>query len=252
MAFRKPAIALLLLAATAVASNPQEKAASAPPPGGEKAAKPAEFAEMFWTIVGGGQMNGTGGWFHAGESRYGWKWLFERFDGDKDEKITKEEFRGPAELFQRLDRNKDQRITQDDLDWSNNSAFARASMPASQWFRMFDVNSNGKLTREEWDALFNRMAKDKGYVTADDLRDAFPTTPPPRPTGPAAQAAGMPSKQVLLKGLLNGELGSAFEGPAIGQQAPDFKLRTQDGSRQIRLADFRGKKPVVLVFGSFT
>jgi peroxiredoxin len=42
------------------------------------------------------------------------------------------------------------------------------------------------------------------------------------------------------------------EGPAINQQAPDFILRTQDGKRQVRLSDFRGKKPVVLVFGSFT
>jgi len=55
-----------------------------------------------------------------------------------------------------------------------------------------------------------------------------------------------------MKGLLDGELGSSHEGPAIGDDAPDFTLKTQDGKRQIRLSQFRGQKPVVLVFGSFT
>lgn len=34
--------------------------------------------------------------------------------------------------------------------------------------------------------------------------------------------------------------------------APDFALKTLDGTETIRLSDFRGKKPVVLIFGSFT
>lgn len=38
----------------------------------------------------------------------------------------------------------------------------------------------------------------------------------------------------------------------IGSIAPDFTLTTQDGKGTIRLSDYRGKKPVVLVFGSYT
>jgi len=38
----------------------------------------------------------------------------------------------------------------------------------------------------------------------------------------------------------------------IGNAAPDFTLKTPDGSAQVRLASFHGKKPVVLVFGSYT
>jgi peroxiredoxin len=41
-------------------------------------------------------------------------------------------------------------------------------------------------------------------------------------------------------------------GPRIGQRAPDFVLRTHDGKQRIALTDYLGKKPVVLVFGSFT
>ena len=38
----------------------------------------------------------------------------------------------------------------------------------------------------------------------------------------------------------------------VGAEAPDFELGTVDGKKQIHLADYLGKKPVVLVFGSFT
>jgi len=43
-----------------------------------------------------------------------------------------------------------------------------------------------------------------------------------------------------------------FEGPALGDMAPAFRLNTHDGKRAISLADYRDKKPVVLIFGSFT
>lgn len=40
--------------------------------------------------------------------------------------------------------------------------------------------------------------------------------------------------------------------PKVGQPAPLFALKTADGKETIRLADYFGKKPVVLVFGSLT
>jgi len=52
--------------------------------------------------------------------------------------------------------------------------------------------------------------------------------------------------------MLKGEIGSLREGPAPGAQAPAFRLRTHDGKRTVSLSDYRGKKPVVLIFGSFT
>lgn len=38
----------------------------------------------------------------------------------------------------------------------------------------------------------------------------------------------------------------------VGDAAPDFELQTHDKSKTVRLSDFRGEKPVVLVFGSYT
>ncbi len=38
----------------------------------------------------------------------------------------------------------------------------------------------------------------------------------------------------------------------VGDSAPDFRLSTPDGSSTVQLSDFRGQRPVVLVFGSYT
>jgi hypothetical protein len=38
----------------------------------------------------------------------------------------------------------------------------------------------------------------------------------------------------------------------VGQVAPDFSLRSPDGASSVQLSSFRGDRPVVLVFGSYT
>ncbi|MBI2954138.1 MAG: hypothetical protein HYY30_07480 [Chloroflexi bacterium] len=40
--------------------------------------------------------------------------------------------------------------------------------------------------------------------------------------------------------------------PKPGDVAPAFELRDVNGENPIRLSDFRGQKPVALIFGSFT
>ena len=40
--------------------------------------------------------------------------------------------------------------------------------------------------------------------------------------------------------------------PKAGDMAPDFTLYDIEGKNAVSLSDFRGKKPVALVFGSFT
>jgi len=39
---------------------------------------------------------------------------------------------------------------------------------------------------------------------------------------------------------------------SIGDPAPEFNLRTADKKTRVSLSSFRGQKPVVLVFGSYT
>lgn len=40
--------------------------------------------------------------------------------------------------------------------------------------------------------------------------------------------------------------------PSEGDLAPDFELSDVNGGNTVRLSDFRGQRPVALVFGSFT
>ncbi len=40
--------------------------------------------------------------------------------------------------------------------------------------------------------------------------------------------------------------------PTVGDPAPDFELRDIHGEDPIRLNSFQGRKPIVLIFGSFT
>lgn len=54
----------------------------------------------------------------------------------------------------------------------------------------------------------------------------------------------LPFKQlwfIARKGRLN-----------VGDPAPDFSLWTVDRKQRVQLSSFRGQKPVVLVFGSYT
>ena len=42
------------------------------------------------------------------------------------------------------------------------------------------------------------------------------------------------------------------QAPKVGDLAPDFTLFDTSGTKSVTLSDFRGKKPVALVFGSYT
>ena len=116
-------------------------------------------------------------------------------------------------------------------------------------FRRADADHNEKITSAEWQALFKEAAKGKDSLSREELHALLFPPPPPPPKDPTA---GMPSPMILLKGLFDGEIGSFHEGPVVGQLAPDFTLRTFNRATSITLSKFRGKKPVILVFGSFT
>jgi transposase len=85
-------------------------------------------------IARGSKMGPGGGWFHLGQSRYGWDWLAERFDAD-DGTIEPGEFRGPTVIFTRLDRDRSGSLSAGDLDWSDDAPFVQRQDEAYRLFR---------------------------------------------------------------------------------------------------------------------
>jgi Ca2+-binding EF-hand superfamily protein len=206
-----------------------------------------EFLQMWDAIVSGAPMNGASGWFKPSESRHSWQRLCTRFDKNRDGRIVTAEWDAAKEFFAALDRDRDNAITADDLDWSENATYFRQLGIAQQVIRQGDNDGNRKLTKEEWAALFEQAAKGKTNIDVDDLRNLLFAPMPPRKGG-----GGMPPKSILLYGLLTGEIGSGAEGPSLDTIAPDFTLKSPDGKEAITLSSHRGKRPVVLIFGSFT
>lgn len=41
-------------------------------------------------------------------------------------------------------------------------------------------------------------------------------------------------------------------GPKVGETPPDFSLKRAGSEERVRLSSFKGKRPVALVFGSYT
>jgi hypothetical protein len=189
-----------------------------------------------------------GGWYHPSISRYTWEWFTTQFDGNGDGTIVRAEFTGPFGAWERLDRDHDGVIAATDFDWSERSAWYQMARQGSRRFDMIDSDGNGRITSEEWQAYFAVVADGKDHLTNDDLRDAmFINAERPR-----SRLATFADRVDRFKVILNGDIGSMFEGPALGAPAPDFTLASHDHQGFVRLSEHRGKKPVVLIFGSFT
>ncbi len=95
----------------------------------------------------------------------------------------------------------------------------------------YDADEDGRIERREYrrgDRAFAHLDADAdGAVTTADF---------------APEWSGVPRTRDFAYGE---------GGPELGDPAPDFRLPSTSGE-ELALSSFRGKKPVVLVFGSFT
>lgn len=205
-----------------------------------------EAVSMYLVIARGGQLDGRSGWFRPSQSRFSWQWLAELHKVEPDKGITREAFLGTDAMFRRLDRDRDGTIRGFDLDWSDNNPWVMQSQMITRVFRRMDTGGDGRLSRKELDSFFDGASDGDDEMLLEQFRDAL--MPPPGPS-PVPDA---PSKETLIKGLMEGEIGSLQEGPSVGDNAPDFELKPLTGGKAVRLSEQLGNKPVVLVFGNFT
>jgi hypothetical protein len=207
----------------------------------------SEAIAMLDDILEGSQLGADDGWFALAQARslLDWPYVQARYDSNQDKQVSMEEFGGSEQDFQRLDRDDNAVLEEADLRFDEHSLAPSAGL---QMFFMGDRDANGKLTRQEFAALYDMLASEgSDYLSLDELRDQLaPAAPRPSPA-----RADRPSRSTLIRALKDQEIGSLQSGPEVGQAAPDFTLQDIEGN-EVRLASVIGEKPVVLIFGNFT
>lgn len=204
-----------------------------------------EWLDMYTAILNDEPMGPTNGWFRTSttQTRYGWDATKTKYDGDGDGRVGRSEYPGTDVDFARLDRNRDESLTEADFDFSRDYA----PSPGSILFSRLDRDGDGKVAPQEIETFFRKAdADDAGFLSRLDLERALPAP------APSMSPGDRPTKDQLIRGLFQQEIGSLQSGPDLGDSAPDFTLKTNDGKSEVTLSQLIGPKPVVLIFGSLT
>lgn len=208
-----------------------------------------------------------------------WKLLAERHDRNHDGVVEASEYSRGEDRFARLDRNGDGRLTADDFRAGARRTRPGRRMPVEalmgQFLRRYvDDDEDGRVTLQEWRLFVSDADADAdGVVTADELlcngvtRRTFATL---LATLDANRDRRLQTEELAAPfarldrnddGYVSGEemRGRAPARPAeralpkAGDPAPDFELPlVANPKKTLRLSSYRGKKPVALIFGSYT
>ena len=142
-------------------------------------------------------------------------------DADGNSKVTLREW---EKVLAALDSNADKIAGPEELNELMCAALGRKKLSIraiKRRSRHLDVNKDGKVQLGELGAMFAKIDKNK-----DQLIDA--------------------TELGAAKPIVRGQ-------PKVGDVAPDFTLPfVKDMKTQVRLSSFKGKKPVALIFGSYT
>ncbi len=207
-----------------------------------------------------------------GSAEAAWKLLASKYDRNHDGRISFDEYRRSRSAFTRLDRNGDRVLTEADLEVRRRfrpdpktlramgAAFLlrpllaeQASLGRAALGRFFSEHDSDADGRIDWLEAIENGIPERSFRRAAPLLDT--------------DGDGRISKAELLAGfeaadadgdgkLARAELGRGRRrgaAPAVGQRAPDFELPSlHDPKKLVRLSSFAGKKPVALIFGSYT
>jgi hypothetical protein len=200
-----------------------------------------EGTQRFWKLLANEPMP------RVGESRYGWEWLAGRHGKGTGGSLSRQEFFGPPAYFDRLDRNRDGALSRADFDWSDQSPMVQKAAQASLLLGRIDADSDGRISAKEWAEFYASVSKDKGSLTHDDLLELFGAS---RRGSSIGGTLADQQHQAITAAFRR--MSFRWDAPHVNTVAPDFELKSPDEKRQVRLSQFRGRRPVVLVFGSLT
>lgn len=188
----------------------------------------------------------------TGKSRFDWNWLAARFDADQSSVVTREEWSASKELFANLDRTWDGKLTEADFDWSEGGMLDRQKEVTFAFIRSIDKDSDGRVTAAEWQSGFESATAEREFLNDADLEQlVFRRVVEMTQKRDQTLRERSQKRMARLEHLIHsGRL--LTDGPEPGDIAPDFVLRSPDGLSQVQLSSFRDKKPVVLIFGSYT
>jgi hypothetical protein len=208
-----------------------------------------------------------------------WAFLAERYDGDRDGRITPAEYDRGAARFRQLDEDEDGVLTPADFRGPTNmdryvakavllrllQADADAHVLSRDEvciaFRARDLNCDGRWSESEFARA--RGAFRSRVLGAPDMPAGVDPWPHVLAAADRDGSRTLDTREVLT--FFDAEdtartgrwsppasrMHARPPGPAEGERAPAFTLSTPDGVGTIALSSLRGK-PAVLAFGSWT
>jgi hypothetical protein len=118
------------------------------------------------------------------------------------------------------------------------------SSPGDRFLQRFDEDKDGKVSKDEFPGRaerFDRVDENQdGFIEKSEINK--------RPPGGGRGASMGPPSGGRPPGFPPRE----DKGPKVGDVAPPFKLASLDGKEEFELNTFKGARPVVLLFGSYT
>jgi hypothetical protein len=127
------------------------------------------------------------------------------------------------------------------------NAQQRGPRDISATFKRLDANKNGTLEGQEIPAQLRRRVKQidtnkDGKLSLEEVQKS---------RGGRRPGTGSDRRKgEVITGAAKGE--RIADSLKVGDQAPNFTLSDPSGKREVTLSSFQGKKPVVLIFGSYT
>lgn len=215
-----------------------------------------------------------------------YEFLAANYDANQDGSVTEEEYGRGARAFRNLDKNRDGVVTAD--DWKRNrrggrTARGNSSVTAEQrlvrqrrFIEMFasflNVDGEAGIGVDEWRKWAASMpVNDDGVIAGDDLGAFLGSAKDGRMARMATRSLRRDLDTDGNGDVTRSDLASMFAAvdtdgdqvlgrgdelrmpPGRGEMAPDFTLAYADNRpRKVTLSSYRGKKPVALIFGSYT